>query len=77
MPKTTNATKINIGYVENLGISFSLPMPITNGGLAIPILIYTIITMLEIFPKPPLRLMDHQPLFLNPLMLVQQATQPI
>jgi hypothetical protein len=28
--KTTNVTKINIGYVENLGISFSLPMPITK-----------------------------------------------
>jgi hypothetical protein len=28
--KTTNATKINIGYVENLGISFSLPLPITK-----------------------------------------------
>lgn len=28
--KTTNVTKINIGYVENLGISFSIPMPITK-----------------------------------------------
>lgn len=28
--KTTNVTKINIGYVENLGISFSVPMPITK-----------------------------------------------
>ncbi|MBB6003626.1 outer membrane beta-barrel protein [Arcicella rosea] len=28
--KTTNVTKINIGYVENLGISFSVPVPITK-----------------------------------------------
>lgn len=28
--KTTNQTKINIGYVENMGIAFSVPVPITK-----------------------------------------------
>ncbi|WP_026994474.1 outer membrane beta-barrel protein [Flectobacillus major] len=28
--KTTNQTKINIGYVENIGIAFSVPVPITK-----------------------------------------------